>query len=1652
MDGPASTSSVTVEYYDPSNVFQLLSPGLLSRLPLQNLHWKSSTRPLRSIASLHVDLVPSEENLHTLPLHLPSSSPQLTSATEKPLSSTPNEGEGLHRTHSEGQGQWQTVKTEGGHTQPKGFTRDRRHQIPGLRKTPYLKVFFLRCDDNETYKASSRKLLREWLTDHTSSSQTGAPSNTQENHDAFEWLIVHVVLPDTPAASQPGPGASASGASSGTEKSSSGSRWPGRGSSSILEKIRADFNGTSKSSKDRVAQIRIPKCDLPPHLLARSSPQPPSPYESAQDLEKAWADMMAKFRSLILTSFDLRVSQYEEDIREKDSQRGLPGWNFCTFFLLKEGLLRGFESVGLVEDALLGYDELSIGLDVMIREQAAQTDANHRSTFLPFTQDLRERLTSILDSPSRELQQQSEHTEVDGPENDAASLLDRKNYRDLILSSTVSVFDFRCYIFARQMELLLRLGTTFPSRSTLLSRVRTHPAASQSEYSFHEDPRHTSSSAGKDATEDLMTLADICHRAVDFITSASRLMKADLWEGYMNGIRLSTADVSSDPEREKSPVEGAVSEVIENLVLSWTFSASQHVLARTLTRTLSGRLEELNEAGLPADDSASVDTQAQSVSSRASITPSAKIDKSPWAEAASANAKASLEAITASRADLILLKRGVVEKLANKRHWPVGWDSVEVGENESSLTGMDNVNLDDIAEKGVDEQSDEKDKTELPEPSASGLSDSELKTAVASEIQLCELHGDLTEAALAHFRVANRSNSVEKLLADMAAFKFSLRDYESCAACLKNLSTSYAEKNWTSLEMAVLKMQAKCLLEVGQIEGYAKAVLKFLAKVIATRQIGSIGFGGQALQSQSDEMCGRNEAAGAAFLDGHGCMIELIKHTPSLTSPVAVPIDQFFEAISVDNYLQHFDDRDGFQVQLRLRYLLDDSLAAQKVKVRIVDNSLSQPREIWLQNDRDVTFVRGMNKLMVGANVSCPGYFTVDRIIVDAYNIHFVYERRKEPVMPTRLLRQSDSHTSAPKSKEARILCYAKSNALEANIFFSRSIHLSRSKSVDIEISSGWNQVVSGQIRIRSASAGLRLHTAEATVTNGSLILKDKPKAGVINFGELSRGTHTAIKIPYGLETDPIELSFKLEISYVTEKGEFLFISNPTIPIALPLGVNVQDIFKEESLFSRFTINAAGAVPLRVLGSELKSSPLYEVTSECSMLSPVLVFPKQSMSLIYRIAPRKIDPKVPGQEKASKMPLALDISYRCLDEDVFHAVEINFLAALRDSAFNKYSRLLLPRLLAHTKQMLTPQMLELIGLTGELELGGFDESGWNDIIQALHISDREGLDQWLKDWYKTNPTISLSTLDDPSIEQTSKLPIHAIAIPVEVPQIQVVHTAELSILSPDVPSSNGIDVTVSIGDVLPADIRIRHSRIWDVDRALAGKGGSAMGDRPLTFVYEVHANADHWLVGGQRQAHYSARENEAKVFNLVLIPLRAGHLLLPTIEIKHVKPHVPTAQGAAPGSLDAIPGGHAAVNPGGGVYNPSRASWIHNTSTASFQSSRRPSSSSTSSTYPHHGASLPGQAPAPGTGLGIDFPPSNPMLDARRRSSAASVQGDANALNVTCETDYKSLGQTVLVLPDMQTTTVSLDPARPGSGAWLMQGDRRLVAGTAGDA
>jgi hypothetical protein len=107
----------------------------------------------------------------------------------------------------------------------------------------------------------------------------------------------------------------------------------------------------------------------------------------------------------------------------------------------------------------------------------------------------------------------------------------KKDYRGFILANNISVFDFRSYIFARQMSLLLRLGNSQSARSDLAARLQPRPNASVQQRSVDDSNIGLRTGDQANNAEDLYSLSELCSRALNFITFAARLLRDDLING-----------------------------------------------------------------------------------------------------------------------------------------------------------------------------------------------------------------------------------------------------------------------------------------------------------------------------------------------------------------------------------------------------------------------------------------------------------------------------------------------------------------------------------------------------------------------------------------------------------------------------------------------------------------------------------------------------------------------------------------------------------------------------------------------------------------------------------------------------------------------------------------------------------------------------------------------------------------------------------------------------------------------------------------------------------------------------------------------------------------------------------------------------------------
>jgi hypothetical protein len=441
---------------------------------------------------------------------------------------------------------------------------------------------------------------------------------------------------------------------------------------------------------------------------------------------------------------------------------------------------------------------------------------------------------------------------------------------------------------------------------------------------------------------------------------------------------------------------------------------------------------------------------------------------------------------------------------------------------------------------------------------------------------------------------------------------------------------------------------------------------------------------------------------------------------------------------------------------------------------------------------------------------------------------------------------------------------------------------------LDLTLSSGWNSLKNCEIRVKPTTGGLRLLTLEAKVVDSSVDFAKKPESGgVLYFNQIAPETTVTFRFPYSVEQDMADVSAKVDVTYTTESDQkYAFAKSIVIPISLALGVNVQDVFKHQALYSRFNVSTASPSPLRLYKSELIPSDLFESEFGVPPADTTMVFSKQPATLLYRIK-RKTDVR---SSKRVARTMYLKLYYNVLQTEIEEAIVQSIFDTLNDPSLESFSKLISTVVVRETKS-LQPIDLERASLLGAVPTNFLADVPWDKYFAGIgrvpgtQEDATEKISAAIKEWQASNSRIQLPTTqhDDPC----------TLLIPVEIPSLSILHTADIELQAPRsemLDQKPGAVPTVAINQMLPATLHLKWTQIWDTEMH---------HKKDIEYSYEVTAPADTWLLGGRRKGHFvipgskreplsSSSDSEAQI-PLIMIPLREGWLPYPTVEIREVK-------------------------------------------------------------------------------------------------------------------------------------------------------------------
>lgn len=334
--------------------------------------------------------------------------------------------------------------------------------------------------------------------------------------------------------------------------------------------------------------------------------------------------------------------------------------------------------------------------------------------------------------------------------------------------------------------------------------------------------------------------------------------------------------------------------------------------------------------------------------------------------------------LAGQRAQLIGIQRRLLEHVGKALGWAVGWAAILPSLSQSEDFTEVDLNEDEEDEEAAESGPSAKD-TERSVHATSGISSTALVGAVTSLDHFRQFYETLSDQIFQHYRAAGQIKSAESITGDLAALRYELGDFRAAAMYFGSMAgitnkgspdaslSLFAKSRWNTVVATMLKMYARCLKKLNRKDEYIRTLLDLLARSSASR----ISFSSSSKRASEDGISNMpQDWLNDDKVDTGGVLNELVNYSQQLPYDVSVQMADYFTDIAVEPFLRHYDDKDGFQLRLQFRHILEDELEIRAAKVRLISANSTTAKDIWLETPEAMTIKKGLTRVWLGCNVS----------------------------------------------------------------------------------------------------------------------------------------------------------------------------------------------------------------------------------------------------------------------------------------------------------------------------------------------------------------------------------------------------------------------------------------------------------------------------------------------------------------------------------------------------------------------------------------------------------------------------------------------------------------------------------------------------------
>ncbi|GAA6024476.1 hypothetical protein JCM10207_004507 [Rhodosporidiobolus poonsookiae] len=711
----------------------------------------------------------------------------------------------------------------------------------------------------------------------------------------------------------------------------------------------------------------------------------------------------------------------------------------------------------------------------------------------------------------------------------------------------------------------------------------------------------------------------------------------------------------------------------------------------------------------------------------------------------------------------------------------------------------------------------------------------ELLAAIADRAAFDRLYSDLVHRTILSYQHSGRKRCTSKLQASLAALEHERGRLVAAQKLYSQLPAHYTDGRWTSVEAHLLD---RC----GQLQAALNMTKERLLSTLALIRSGmAAGSTEWSLETVADEdpSVGHDLARQVTTAKR---LMEDVQQLSGLLSKdfaaVAFPTFAVRLHSSVGSRPSH---EDGVTATAVICNYLPCAISVDEIRLKFVTTSGDQ---LWLTTG---TTVLEPGETVVG--LFCPTT-TTGRIVLELSQLRFsriIFQYSHRQASPR------DDHAPFGIGTQPSLLLQPDYQAVRVFTEEPDHVHLDQVREIILGIDPGRNTIVRIALQLLSADADVEIATSTAQLLDVDARRLSSSDTGGLVLHDLKPYEIVRVRIPvYGQPLNS-SLQFNLSAEYTTTQRpqtrrhlRRLFAHS----LALPLAVNVQDYFREQSLLSKFSVTTDGVQGLEVKAAQLSAPASVHVTPCRSMsASSLFISPLQTANFLFKLTC--------DEPAAAHEPMRLSLTYSTIEDGLRARLAAVGAAHFKSSTLTPYRHWLCQSLNAC---VLESTQSEVYNFTRSLAHLEYDHAAWlrraqhglvpeaaqPDVLQAVEAVYKslkaDGEDRDMRHW---------RTLD----------------IPLELPSL---HILSLVRIAPDV-------VRTEVGQAISATLYIRSSFRWR---------RSQSSSAPIRLAFAVVASAEEWVVSGQTRGEFLAEPDVELSVRLVLVPLRPAALFMPSVAIQ----------------------------------------------------------------------------------------------------------------------------------------------------------------------